>query len=429
MIALWLAVAQAADTNLSLADAITEVEAANPDLASTELRELLSRIDVQRAKLDRFGASVTANGSAELGVVKPWGAEAYDASGANWDARGTGSMILWSGGGVDANIDRAEASLDVTRTDIEITRRQLVRSAIDAYWNVKGIELSIAATEDALDATAETLAIIEARAAAGLSADLDVNRSRVDLVSQQADLLSQRQRQYAAEQDLLQLLGHDASDHLVLTDAVSTEPELAPVSVSEGDGDARPELARVEASIDQNDAELRLARSGALPAVSVVGTAGAAGATAGTSLGGPDADQLRPTLDASIGLRATWSPFDLWKTRQNVERAKVGARQLEQQQRSQELEIGNQVRVAASRVNMLREQVPLVRSQQELAASNLRIVQELYGQGNASILDLFSAQSAFRSARLREADLLVQLTLAEVALRWARGDDLTETAP
>lgn len=427
MIGLLLATAHGAEVRLSVAEAVAEVEASNPDLASTQLRELLSRIDVERARLDRFGASVGATGSAQLGVVKPWDAEAYDASGGAWDARADGSVVLWSGGAVDANVDRARASLDVTRGDIEVTRRQLVRSTIDAYWNVKGIELSIQATEDGLDATAQTLAIIEARAAAGLSADLDVNRSRVDLVSQQADVLSQRQRLYAAEQDLLQLLGHDGGDTLVLTDDVPTEPDLAPSP--RGTGESRPELARIDASVAQNDAELRMARAGALPTVSVVGTAGAGGQTAGTPLGPPDADGLRPTLDASVGLRATWNPFDLWKTHQNVDRARVGARQLEAQRRSQELEITNQVNAATSRVNMLREQVPLVRAQEDLARSNLQIVQDLYGQGNAAILDLFSAQSAFRSARLRQADLLVQLTLAEVALRWARGEDLTESTP
>jgi outer membrane protein TolC len=53
-------------------------------------------------------------------------------------------------------------------------------------------------------------------------------------------------------------------------------------------------------------------------------------------------------------------------------------------------------------------------------------VQDLYSQGNATILDLFNAQDQFRSSRLREADLLVQLRLAEVDLSWSMARDLEE---
>jgi outer membrane protein TolC len=427
----WLlAVASAAELRLTVDDAVRLVEERNPDLRSTALRELLAQIDVQRARLDRFGATVQADLSTTAGVVKPWGEPAWDASGGQWSARADGSVILWSGGAVEAGIDRAQAAREGVAQDVAVTRRQLQRGAIDAYWNVKGIELSIAATEDALNATSQTLEIIEAKARAGLAADLDLNRSRVDLVSQQADLLSQKQRKYAAEQALAQLLAEPEAT-LVLVDEVPAEAPLAPPPAEAPDGAGRPELRRVEASVAQNEAEIRLARAQALPVVSLGVSAGAGGSSAGTPVTGPDLDPLRPSLDASVGLRAAWNPFDLWRTHQAIERARIGASQLEQQRTSQELEITNQIRAASSRVAMLREQAPLVKAQGDLARSNLQIVQDLYGQGNASILDLFSAQGAFRAARLRDADLRVQLALAEVELRWASGDPLSsaETSP
>ena len=80
------------------------------------------------------------------------------------------------------------------------------------------------------------------------------------------------------------------------------------------------------------------------------------------------------------------------------------------------------------RSEALRAKVPLVDAQVGLARDNLQIVQGLYGQGSASILDLFDAQSAFRSARTQGATLRVDLATAEYDLRWLLGEDLASGA-
>ena len=81
-----------------------------------------------------------------------------------------------------------------------------------------------------------------------------------------------------------------------------------------------------------------------------------------------------------------------------------------------------------AQVEALRAKVPLVDAQVGLARDNLQIVQGLYGQGSASILDLFDAQSAFRSARTQGATLRVDLATAEYDLRWLLGEDLASGA-
>jgi multidrug efflux system outer membrane protein len=432
VIPLLFATAQAATLELSLAAALDLVEERNPDLRSASLATTIAHIGVERARLDRFSAQVTGNAFAELGFVKPWGEPFSDTQSASWDTRASGGVVLYSGGRVNGGIAQAAANEVSTQDQATLTLRDLQRATYTAYWNVKGIELSIGATEDGLGASREALEIIEAKARAGLAAELDVNRSRVGVVSQEADLVSQRQRLFSAELDLCRLLQLDDTD-LVLTDELPTEFDLSPVSLPADPASARPELHQLEATLRGNDADVVVARSAALPTVSLQADVGATGAAAGGGV--PvfgvtptfDGDGLRPTLDGAVGLVATWNPFDLFRARMNVDRATLAGQQIEARTESQRLALETEIRVAGQQVDTLRTQVPLIEEQVSLARSNLQIVQDLYSQGNATILDLFNAQDQFRSARLREADLLVRLRLAEVDLSWSLARDLQET--
>ena len=78
---------------------------------------------------------------------------------------------------------------------------------------------------------------------------------------------------------------------------------------------------------------------------------------------------------------------------------------------------------------MLRDRAPLVDARVALARDNLQIVQDLYGQGSATILDLFNAQASFREARTQGATLRVDLAIAACDLQWLLGEDPTAPGP
>jgi outer membrane protein TolC len=162
-----------------------------------------------------------------------------------------------------------------------------------------------------------------------------------------------------------------------------------------------------------------------LPSVAVSATAGAGGSAAAVGGADFDATGLAPDLDASVGVQLSWNPFDLWRTRDNVAEAQLGARQVVAATDAEKASIAAEIRQAASNVAQLRERAPLVEAQVALARDNLQIVQGLYAQGSATILDLFDAQASFRQARTQGASLRVELVTAEYDLRWLSGEDLT----
>ena len=416
--------------SLSLAAALQRVEARNPEVESAQLAEEIAAIEAQRARLDRYSATVSANGGANAGVTKPWGQDAYAAADTTWGVRATAGLPLYAGGAIRAAIDSADAGAGIARLDGVLTRRALQRAAYTAYWNIKGYELQIAAAQEGLDLTQQALAIIEAKANAGLAAGIDVNRSRVDLYSQQESLVAQRSALYQANQELLRLL-HLPGDQLVLTDEAPASAGDSVAAVSEGAGDARPEFQRIDLERARAEAAVRAARSGALPSVVLSASAGVGSAASGLVGATPtyEAADLRPALDASAGLELSWNLFDLRKTHASVAMAKLAARQVDAAAEGQKASIAADIRKAASALATLRDRAPLVDARVALARDNLQIVQDLYGQGSATILDLFNAQASFREARTQGATLRVDLAIAACDLQWLLGEDPTASGP
>lgn len=424
MILLLILHAHAAEIHtLGLAETLTLVVERNPDLTSAQLAEDIAAIEARRARLDRFTATVIATGGGNAGVAKPWQADGYAATDASWDTHATVGLPIYAGGAIRASIDSADAGARIAALDTAMSVRSLQRAAYTAYWNIRGYELQIEAAQEGLDLTQQALDIIVAKANAGLAAGIDVNRSKVDLYAQQETLVEQTAALYDAEQELLRLL-HYGDDVLVLTD---DPPAVSEASLALSDTlPDRPELARKEQEARQASDAVTSARAAGLPTLSITATAGGSGSASGISGTTTfDPNDLGPSLDAGVGLQLSWNVFDLFRVRDTVAQAKLAASQVDASTESERASIATELRQAASRVQQLRERAPLVDAQVALARDNLQIVQGLYGQGSATLLDLFNAQSSFRQARTQGATLRVQLATAEYDLRWLLGEDLS----
>lgn len=413
---------------LTLADAIAIAVAHNPSVDAVALRETIASIGATRARLDRYSAKIETTAGLAGGAFAPWQGDPYSTSGASWGAHAVGSVPLYAGGAIDATIDRADLDVKISALDTAITQRDIVRATYVAYWNVRGIDLRIAATEEGIGVTEDALHIMQARADNLLAATLDVNRSTVQLYAQQGDLLDAQQQRVGAEQDLIRLLHLDV-DHVDLIDDPPV-PVEGDVVLPDGAGADRPELARLDHQAAQAAADVTIAKAGLLPTVALQGRAGAGADAVGGGTGVPipkaplDPNDLGPSFDATAGITATWDPFDLRRTRDAVAQARVSESIVEKQQESEKDSLDADIKTAAGRVEHLRLQVPLATKQVELARDDLSIVQELYAQGSIGILELFDAQSSFRQARIAEATLRVDLALAEIDLKWQLGQDL-----
>nr|MBA2320385.1 TolC family protein [Deltaproteobacteria bacterium] len=300
MIPLLAAVALAEP--LTVQAAIDRALAANPVVQQSAIAESIAAIQLSRARLDRYGLTLGAvAGASERATVPLDGGSPYDAQAANWDVRANAVLPLYQGGAIGARIDQSAASARSQVIDRRITERDIARAVVLAYFNVQGFELQREAAQEALAVTREALSVIEARAAAGIAAQIDVNRSRVDVFQQEAQLLDLENGIFQGREELARLL-HLESREVVLVEEVPElaeapllaipavdDPSLAPAT------SARLELAQRVEIESAAEAEVRLARSAALPQLSLTGDVGIGAVAAG---GGSDELFPAPAFDA-----------------------------------------------------------------------------------------------------------------------------------
>ncbi len=406
-------------SGLSLAETLRLVVERNPENRSAEAGVSIAAIEARRARLDRFTASVGATGGLEAGMAQTWNQPLGAANAANWSVRAEAGLPIYAGGSIRAAIDEADAEWSIAKANHAITQRSLVRAAYTAYWSIKGYELQIAAAEEGLSLTKASLAVISAKADAGLAAGIDVNRSTVDVVEQEAALIAERAQLYEAQQDLLRLL-HMEGEAVTLSDeplAESPPLGVAPEAL-------RPELARNDHEVAAAAAAIRLAQARGLPSVTLGASAGVGSNPLDSSSSAFDAANLAPGVDARAGVSLQWNPFDWFQTRDTVAQARLSRAQVVWAGEAEVASIELELQRAKSAASQLRARAPLMEAQESLARDNLSIISAMYTQGSVSILDLFDAQSRFRNARVQRANLRVALITAEYDLRWVTGEDL-----
>ncbi|MFM7201469.1 MAG: TolC family protein [Myxococcota bacterium] len=423
-------------TSLSLEQALKTVLERNPNLTRARLLTLAYQIDAARARLDRFTARVDVS----LGDTASVGYQLGAAEGANDDPfsnaleygiGASASVPLFTGGADAANIALSDAVTRSSEVDEALLQRDLIRAAYQAYASIQSYELRLAAARESLQKSTEALTIIKAKAGAGLSAPIEVNRSQVTVVSQEQSLLELENNAYAARQDLLQLLQLEG-ERVSLGDDLTARPRLKvpeqPDRLIQTAYDQRLELKTLTISKEQLELQRKIAQADYLPRVSAEFSAQAGAQPSWINETTFENAQREPGILLSSGLSVQWNLFNLGKTGDAVRKLELSLKQIEAQEQLQRSELAQAVKKAHQLVLSLQRREAGVNQQLELSRDNLNIIQTLYGQGSATLLDLFEAQDSYRSALNQAATFRVQLALAELELRWQLGDDLLSTA-
>lgn len=416
---------------LTLQEAMKLAVERNPDLTRARLSTISTQIDARRARLDRFTARVDVSGGDTAGLTWVPGVETTSgtldpfSNALSYGATATASVPLFTGGATLARIEGAE--LDVTQSELDekLVARDLKRAVYQAYSNIQGYDLRLTAARESLERSREALTITQAKLDAGLAAQIEVNRFQVDVLSQEQSLMDLEQNAYSARQDLLQLLQLPGESLELADDLTQLARKSWPNSPESLVNEALSH--RLELTSIQNDRrglgyDKAIVQSDFLPKVSANFSAGVGATPAWYNETSFDSAVFTPGLDLSAGVSLSWNIFNLGKTRDQLAQLELTEKSLTAQQTGQESKIAQSVRKAHQYLMTLNKREPGVKAQLELARENLNIIQTLYGQGSATLLDLFEAQDSYRTALNQQAAFRIQQALAELELRWAVGD-------
>lgn len=329
------------------------------------------------------------------------------------------SMPLAHGGQVRANRRQAQAWLEAAQADLSQARQDIAWAVADGLLAVDQARAQVEIRRTALTSA---LALEER-----ITAYVDNGaRTRADLHQQQAIVAAARATLAAAEQALRE--SELAMVRLLRLDPMQTWSFVAPTQAPALDPDpgalvdqallARPDLLALSQQVDAAQQGWRSARSGRRPQLDLsLGTSTSLLTSNDAAVDEQLIDQARgwATLDLTVPL------FDGHATRAEVDAAAAGQRSaaLSLADRREEVAVQVQQVLASLATARLTEQA----TTEGVAAAEaaLAVVDDRFGAGIASLVELTDAREALTEARAQGIVARTDRLRAGFTLAWATG--------
>jgi adhesin transport system outer membrane protein len=174
---------------------------------------------------------------------------------------------IWTGGRIEATIDRAKAANGVSRAELQQTANEVLLRLASAYYNVvRGVRLE-GVLEQSLSEHDRLVDSMDRRVKQEVSprSDLDLARSRAAQVRQELSLA--RAQRYAALQQLRELVGDPAFEVAPLPQYDGALHHPNPDGLVARTLECDPAIQRRQAAAEVAEADRRLARSALYPSV------------------------------------------------------------------------------------------------------------------------------------------------------------------
>jgi outer membrane protein TolC len=302
----------------------------------------------------------------------------------------------------------------------DVNKQKLRRQQQDVIINVKKLYFAALESESALESAEETLAfyreldrvvgnyVLEKVALKSDSLDVKTRLARLEY-----DTLSLRNSRDTLKEQLNQLMGRDLRTDFTLRPVA--EPSWLETDLTAAQNRAlaqRPEVQEARLRVQQAEQERRIKRAEYIPDVSL-----------SFNYISPFGIEFLPKNIASLGLQFTWEPFDWGRRKQEVEEKRRAVEQARSQQQDTEqralVDVNEKFRKLAESRALLRVTEMARDSERE----KVRVMQVRYGERDALLNDVLSAQSSLAVARHNYRKAVLGFWAAKADFERAVGDD------
>ncbi|MBL9215891.1 MAG: efflux transporter outer membrane subunit [Opitutaceae bacterium] len=329
-------------------------------------------------------------------------------------------LDLW--GRTRRAVEAGAAELRASDADRHAVLLAVTAEAARNYHLLRALDEERAVVEATAALRRDTLALQEARAAAGLINAVDVTRARTELASVEAELHALARQRAQLEHALAVLGGQAPAGFAVEARAGSVPPPPVPAGLPSALLERRPDLVAAEQGVRAASARIGVAQAERLPSFRLTGQAGLASADL--------RDWLEsPSRLASFGPAVTVPLFDAGRTRAEVEAAQARHEQSVAVYRARVLQAFREVEDALSDLSALGQQDAAVARALAAARDTARLAEERYGRGLTNYLDVVDAQRAVLQAERQDAQLRGQRLVATTLLAKALGGGWSAEAP
>jgi len=322
---------------------------------------------------------------------------------------------LFAGGSIYGNYRLEKMGVEVSKTDLETAKRDLVVQVREGYFNILKAEKFLSVAQQAIKQFEAQLEVTKAFFEVGIVPKNDLLQAEVRLANARQGLVKAESDLAVAKASFNTLLRREINAPLSVVDILEYKP--FPLRFEESLEEAlrqRPEIKNSEYKVAQAKESVKIARSGFFPVISLVG----------------NYNKLSEELGLMGDLRAErWSmqalaTFTLWewkKTAYKVGESKVKVTQAEDSKN--QLIDGIIFEVKQDYLNMLtaEKNIGVAEKAIEQAEENLRMNEERYKFQVATATDVLDAVTLLAQARVNYYSALSDFNIAKARLERAMG--------
>ncbi len=332
----------------------------------------------------------------------------------NFRTQFSASMPLWDAGQTSRRIGDARLEAQSSAKAGQRTRQEVIFNVVQAYLNGLLAAEKIRVAQADVELTKADLARAEAREELGLAVPSDLLSAKVQLAQAQEDSLRARNAEAIAQAALNVAMGV-AEDAPTVIEGRLSQVEFEAGALAERQQralTARPDFQQLEIGKERAANGVRMARAEFLPKVNLFSAWEEDNQTFLTRGGN----------NWAMGATLTFNLFDGGANRAHLKESRARERQVGAWREQMASAVRLQVREAFLNLNTARDRVEVSRGAASQAEESLRIIQNRYEAGLATITDLLRAETARTSAQKNLLNALFDYRLSYAALELATGE-------
>jgi outer membrane protein len=332
----------------------------------------------------------------------------------NFRTQFSASMPLWDAGQTSRKVHDARLEAQSATRGGERTRQEVIFNVIQAYLNGLLARENVHVAEASVAATKADLARAQARQEQGLAVPSDLLSAQVQLAQAREDLLRAQNGVAVADAALNVAMGLPEDAPLTLQGQLG-EKMFEAGTLDERQARAlqtRPDFQQAEIGKQRAENGVRTARADFLPKINLFGAWEEDNQTFLTRGGN----------NWAVGATLTFNLFDGGANRARLRESYARRRQADAMRSQFASAIRLQVRQAYLNLTTSRDRVDVSRGAASQAEESLRIIQNRYEAGLATITDLLRAETALTTAKKNFVNATFDYRLGYAALELATGE-------
>ncbi len=414
-----------AQEKLSLEEAAHKALESNPDLAIDAPGQLaaraehkaaragyLPRIDFEQSYLAGnnpvfvFSTLLTQQNFTEANLDLP--SLNAPSPESNWQTRATLQQTLYDFGRTGTRRKLAETGIEKVDQMYEQHRQQVLLALIDSYFSVTLARESLETARLALQSAEAIESQAKARVEEGLAVEADLLSSRVHLSSTKQREIEASGMLETAEARLNRTMGRPMSEAVGETEALLPfEADLpSEEELLEAMKQKRPDYLALKTELAEADLAVSTRKKEFLPVLAGFGSV----------------EMNNPSLDTfgggnwTAGITLSWNLLSGGGKFSQLDAARQRLEQKRRQVQAVESGMALEIRSAVVQYRTARQQASAARAAEAQAEESLRILENRYEAGLATMTDLLTAETARSGARtnLSQAVFRQRLSLAQL---------------